>query len=299
MSAERPPSAPEHADNRGLRAFAEDALGSDVDIEDVSRGVGRLSIVWRLAAADGSVCYLKHHESRMLFDREDRAYAAWLPHLRKVPATHVPEVVARSEPLEALILTSLPAATPVPEITDQRTLAQAFRRAGRFLRCLHDLPLVEAAPDPIEHMRALIDRYVRGHAAAFDTRTIDGILADLDDGRPFAGAAFVCAHRDYSPRNWVLTEDGTLGVFDWERAQGDLWLADVTRMEFDVWHEQPALRDAFFAGYGRALTTHDREQVRLSMLIHAVASAGWAAQRGDAHFEGLARAVIARLRAES
>ncbi len=295
----RLPSDPGHPDNERLLDLAARTLGTSVRIEDVSRGVGRLSIVWKLSAADGETYYLKHHEARMLFEREDHAYAQWTPHLRGVAQTHVPEVVARSEPLEALVLTSLADASPVTALRDARTRRQAFRRAGRFLRALHDLPIAEQAPDAVEHMRGVIDRYVLAHAGAFDAATVDRILTELDDARPFEGTPFVCAHRDYSPRNWTFATDGTLSVFDWERAQGDVWMADITRMEFDTFHDEPALRDAFFAGYGRALTPRDRAQIRLAMLIHAVASAGWAAQRSETHFEDLARRVVQRLLAES
>ena len=280
---------------RGSGGFA----ASVILIEDASRGVGRLSIVWKLTDTAGVVHFLKQHESRKLFGREDRAYERWAPHLRSVTRTHIPTVVARSEPLGALIVTSLPDATPVLELDDAQARADAYRRAGRLLRALHDLPLIEDAPDPVEHMRGVIDSYVRGHASAFDSATIERILAELDEGRPFEGVSFVCAHRDYSPRNWILAQDGTLGVFDWERAQGDIWLADITRMEFDVWHADPSLRDAFFAGYGRGLTDRDRAQLRLAVLIHAVASAGWAAERQDLHFEGLGRRVVERLLDES
>ncbi|MDJ0522265.1 MAG: aminoglycoside phosphotransferase family protein [Planctomycetota bacterium] len=292
-------SAPDHPDNDDLRTFVEETLGTGLQFEDVSRDVGRLSTVWAVISSDGTRHFVKQHEERKLFEREDRAYARWVPHLRSVQQVHVAEVVGRSDALGALVLTSVPEGTLVVELTDERAQATAYRRAGRFLRALHDLPLDERVPDPVQHMRSIIERYVIDHAQAFDRDTIDWALDALDDGRPFEGAPFVCAHRDFSPRNWVLAPDGSLGLFDWERAQGDLWFADVTRMEFDVWPAQPALRDAFFAGYGHPLTERDRRQVRLATLIHAIASAGWAAGRSDTRFEQLGRTVVARLRAES
>ncbi len=288
-------SSPDAPANEPLRALAHEALGSDVRIDDVSRGVGRLSIVWRLTPRQGGACFLKQPESRKLFEREDRAYRDWAPQLRGVPGVHLPEVLARSGRLGALVLTSLAETTLVQDLPPGRACEGAHRTAGRFLRALHGLALDGQAPDPVDHMRAMIDTYVIEHAEAVGSATADWLLGLLDEGRPFVGARFVCAHRDYSPRNWVVAPDGTLSVFDWERAQGDVWLADVTRMEFDVWPARPGLRDAFFAGYGRPLGRAERAQIRLAVLIHAVSSVAWAAERGDTAFEALGRRTIRRL----
>lgn len=288
-------STPDHSRNAALLAFVRASLGTLERIEDVSRPVGRLSVVWRVTSPGGAVHYAKQHESPKLFGRELRAYEHWVPQLRSVPGIHIPEVIARDDALGALLVTALPHGVLVSELDPDAAQEPAHWQAGRFLRALHALPLDGPAPDIVAHMRALIPRYVLAYAACLEPAQFDAIVDALDEGRPFEGARFVCAHRDFSPRNWLLTAGGSLGVFDWERAQPDIWLSDISRMEFDVWPARPALRDAFFKGYGTALTERSREQLRLATLIHAVASVGWAASRNDTHFEALGRATIRRL----
>jgi len=291
-------SAVDDPRNADLLAFVRTHLGTAVRIQDGSRAVGQLSVVWRATGAEGATWFAKRNETLRHFAREAHAYEAWVPRLRDVPGVRLPQVVARDDALGAFLFTALPGAGTVDAVSEIAEQATAHRLAGRFLQALHALPLPAPAPDVGAHMRALIGEYVLPHGGFFDQETFDWMVATLDEGRPFAGAPFVCAHRDCSPRNWILAPDGSLGVIDWERAQPDVWLADVTRMEFDTWPARPALRNAFFEGYGRPLDARVMRQIRLATLIHAAGSIAWAVPRGDTEFADLARAAVARLRAE-
>ncbi len=296
MSSSLPFSHPDHPDNVDLLAFVRASVGERVRIDDASRHVGRLSVVWRLTGPDGLVGFVKRHEEAKLYDRETHAYDAWIPQLRGVPGVHLPEVIARDDDLGAVVLTALADVTPVEDLAAEGPGEQAHHAAGRLLRALHDLPTEGGVEEGAALMRDLITRYVLPAEGRLDAALFDWIVASLDGGRPFEGLPVVCAHSDYSPRNWTMTSAGTISVFDWERAQKAVWVMDVTRMEFDVWPEHPALRDAFFAGYGLAPTERDRRQVHLAVLMHAVGSVTWAEDRGDMEFAALARGAIERLR---
>jgi len=282
-----------------LRAFVHDHLGAGVTITDSSRRVGRQSVVWRIDGDDGFVHYLKQHEALGLYERARMAYTDWTPQLEDGPCWHVPRVIAQDDELGILLLEALPGGTRVSELPAGPAKAEAYRAAGCLLRALHDLPVPER-PEPVAHMRAQIDRYVRNHAAVLDAGTRSWLLQRLDDGRPFAGAPIVCTHRDYSPRNWAAARvhgEMIVSVFDWERAEVDCAFHDMQRMEYDHWLEAPDLKHAFLDGYGGGLSPAQQEQLDLVVLINAVASVAWARDRGDTPFERLAQAAIDRLQA--
>jgi thiamine kinase-like enzyme len=111
------------------------------------------------------------------------------------------------------------------------------------------------------------------------------------------GLKLVPVHCDYSPRNW-LVEDGrnAIGVIDWERARPGYWVEDFHRMTLDHWWRRPALRDAYFDGYGREPSEKERRQAGMVSLVNAIGGVPWAIGHGDTQFEAHNRRVIATLR---
>ena len=280
-----------------LRGFVHDTLGP-VEIEDCSRSVGRQSTVWKLTGRDGALHYLKRHEARGLYDRATMAYTQWTPQLEGSSDWHVPRVVARDDDLGTLILEALPDATRVSEMPDDEDREAAYEAAGRLLAALHALPVIDA-PEPRAHMAAQVERYVLKHAQVLEPDLRAWFHATFDDLAPLADAPIVCAHRDYSPRNWTARRTGDrmiVSAFDWERAEVDCAWHDFQRMEYDHWEQAPHLKRAFLTGYGRELSTHDQRQLDLVVLINAIASVAWARERGDTPFEALALRAIERLR---
>lgn len=146
MSGRGDPGRAEHAP---LRAFARAALGGHLRLQDRSRSVGRLSVVWRATTPDGTACYVKQAESAKLYRRERDAYLRWVPRLAGVAGTHLPELLAHDDELGALALTALPAAVRVCELAydDPRRLEEGEERQLALYVLLHALATIPWAAE--------------------------------------------------------------------------------------------------------------------------------------------------------
>ena len=288
---------------RALRAFAEHTIGRIVDLEDRSRTFGRLSLVWRLEAADGRQYYLKRHEERRLFERELRAFRDWLRRLPEGARQMTVPVVATAD--DAMLFEAAPG-----EIVEDADLTSeerhaAYQLAGAFAAALHALPCegFGATADYGPQLLASAERWLALPGAGF-TEELRRWSRDLlrADGA-FARVDLVPAHMDYSPRNWLLHRQDRalwLNVVDWERARPAPWVEDVQRMAEDHWHADPAARDAFFRGYGRKPSDIEERQLRAVALANvALGAIGWGGQRGDTAFVAKGWAIFNRLRAET
>ena len=67
-------------------------------------------------------------------------------------------------------------------------------------------------------------------------------------------------------------------------------------MEYDHFHNEPHLRDAYFEGYGRGPSDSERLQLNAISLVTAIASIPWAIAHDDAYFAELSRTQIERIR---
>lgn len=95
----------------------------------------------------------------------------------------------------------------------------------------------------------------------------------------------VPSHGDYSGRNWVRTESG-IAVIDFGRFGYRPRRQDFLRMFFRRWHDHPAERELFLAGYGEEAEA-DGVDWWIDVLREAVSTAGWAHKVGDEPFERL------------
>jgi Ser/Thr protein kinase RdoA (MazF antagonist) len=105
----------------------------------------------------------------------------------------------------------------------------------------------------------------------------------------------VACHGDFSPRNWLVDEDGVVRLIDFGRFQRDHWTMDLLLMSRRYWLTEPRLRDAFFAGYGRMIEEVDRNYLRAAIGRWAVGTILWAREHDDAPFEELGREALADL----
>lgn len=293
--------SPDNPDNAGLVDFARRQIGGRVRIENSSRDFGRPSIVWRLTGADGTRVWLKRCETSRQFRRELLGLERYVPALGEQSWWSSPTLVACDREAEIILMTEvegelLTGATVSAD--EERTI---FRLAGRFARKLHGLTGV--APDdnaPAMQFRDRLERYLAAGEGSVDGGTADWARRLIDRACARGAVGAVPCHRDFSPRNWLLQRTATgirFGVIDWERGGADVWLQDVQRMAYDHWHSKPALRDAFFEGYGRAPTEVERLQLDAICTVGAIASVAWAKAHNDPTFAAVSRDIVERVRA--
>lgn len=89
-----------------------------------------------------------------------------------------------------------------------------------------------------------------------------------------------CRATSTTARNW-LTEAGTLYVIDFEWAQLEASVDDLTRLRYGLWNYHPHLQEAFLDGYGRTLTPDDHQVLRACGALRAV----WLVVRGHHYGE--------------
>lgn len=266
-----------------LRAFTATTLGSGLEIEDRSRTFGRKSVMWRVAAADGSAFYLKRHEFSHHYASEVRALNDWVPRLDPGSWWSAPEVVASSDDLGAVIITELPGQIIDDSTPERDELSAAYRHAGRLARSLHDSD-VDLSNEPRNQLYGPngIERYLEMSREHLDAGTCEWVKEVLTRPDVWEGLKVVPMHGDYSPRNWIIEPgDPTFKVIDLERSRPGYWLEDIQRMTHDNWLEVPQLSDAFFAGYGRTPSDAEWRQADQITLITCVGGVGWAISHDD------------------
>ncbi|MDZ7704135.1 MAG: aminoglycoside phosphotransferase family protein [Trueperaceae bacterium] len=259
------------------------------------------SLVWEVRT-DEQHLFVKQHRRVRKFRQELEVYRDWLPRLSPPFARQVPRLLyAQETPVALLILSAVPGRLAQDVALSTARDLDLYRRAGAFLRRLHDLPYRDDDPVPLSsatQQRAA--SWLRRSAPYLDRAT----LADLDDffaTAPAVDLPRVPCHRDYSPRNWLvdLYEDSfDFAVIDFEHSRSDAWLVDLVKLWDGPWIRHPAREDAFFEGYGRTLTERERHQFGVFTALHAVATIGWSAQHHDAAYERHGREVLARWQAE-
>lgn len=188
------------------------------------------------------------------------------------------------------------ATTWLPGVLVEGTPAEhdpdTYRQAGRALALLHGSA-----------------RYPGGdHEQRADARALawlDGphrIAPDLEArlraelAHPVPPRPLVPTHGDWQPRNWVVDEDGRVGVIDLGRADLRPAATDLGRLHVQQLRGRPDLEAAFLEGYGpdpREPVTWRRDRVR-----EAVGTAAWAHLVGDAEFEAVGHRMVADVLAE-
>lgn len=285
-----------------LRELVKTELGSRCKVLDRSRAFGRKSFTWKLTAEDGAGFYLKRHEHPRHYAAEVLALTEWAPRLVDGDWWSAPVVVARDDALGAVIMTELPG-TMFDEIEmapEERI--EVFRLAGRLAAMVHTLEV-----DPHKAGKAqtysgeMIGAFQKFAAPYLEKETLDWFTHVCGDSEIFAGLSPLPTHSDYSPRNWVIDRSANglrLGLIDWERARPGYWLEDVFRMVADHWRHEPAMRPAFYQGYGRFPSAREEHQLKQIALVNAVGAVPWAAEHGDADFAEFGRRTISWLRSE-
>lgn len=274
--------------------WAEARLGVAVRLRAAGHPDGEAR-VWRVDTESGEpLAYLKRHRVHDKWRRERMI----LGQLRRPPAAPVPELLDSDERGLALLLRACPG---VP--ATQTSLAPADERslheqAGHFRRRLDAVPVEEDDPLPVpEALARRLRAWLERARPSLSPALLQRVEAAFDVG-PFEGATRRWCHRDLGPHNWIVepTASGPrLHVIDFGQARPDAWLVDVLKLWDDAWLGDPALADAFFRGYGRALDPREHAQLRQLALLHGLATAAWGDRHAHEHFSRHGRAVLTRV----
>jgi hypothetical protein len=282
-----------------LRAFARKVLKSDLDFHNVSWETGG-ALVWRITASSGERFFLKRHETELRFELDTRAQEDWIPLLPEAERQMTVRLVGISQELRATIVIEVPGEMVLSARPSFEERLAVNRAAGAFAKVLHSIPFED--DDPLnygEYAATRLEQILEKTAPYVDIDLIRWARKTFDGGSAFGDVRRVPCHRDYSQRNWIIDRaDGGLkfGVIDWERARSDYWLYDAHRMVAGSWERDPALKDAFFDGYGRQLSDIEERRLLLLALVDVVGAISWAIAHNDREFELQSRRRVEYLR---
>ncbi|WP_329127459.1 aminoglycoside phosphotransferase family protein [Streptomyces sp. NBC_01465] len=257
------------------------------------------SRVWRITSGRRSV-FLKISPTPSFFARETRAYRSCVPALEPRQA---PRLLASRPTHLALLLTQVPGEPikTLPRIPS--THGAIHRQAGAWLRKFHGeqelvrdergealAELARAAQGAERHLQdagTLLTepeyKLVRLHAEALNE------LGPLPLG-------FV--HGDFQERNWLWHTDARrLGVIDYERSRPYVQVYDFIKLAGGPWADDPALRNAFFEGFGRDLTFDEHQALRCLGALDAASAIAWGSAHGDHTIVERGHRTLARLTA--
>lgn len=281
-------------------AWLRDVLGPCTVVADLTRQVG--SVV-EVHDRHGTPWVVKTAPTPGAFDREQHAYAVWVPHL----ADQAPRLLAAHPDSRTLVLER------VPGEADWSWDPARHREAGRLLRRLHDAP-PGGAPDqapgqapgqaPDQATGVGLGRLMHGRLDAALRRmpagtTVDPALVAAAERavgalkREHAALPRVPVHGDFGGHNWVRGPD-RLRVVDFADARLAPAALDFARLWVGPWWERPDLADAFFEGYGRPMTAQEHEAVRLQLPVFALSLVSHGARHGDREMERRGRHRLAR-----
>jgi aminoglycoside phosphotransferase len=282
MAASTPPDV--------LQRFAERSLAADVDFSDRSWPHGEARI-WAVARAGATVAFLKQHRQPNKFQAELHAYRHYVPAL----GAAAPLLLAVHEHEPRALLFSALDGVLADEVTWPAEVEYRLHvRAGRLLKQFHGIPVAVAERARIESkMLAKTANWLSRATAYFPEATIDWARRETEAAIAAQPPICVC-HQDFGPRNWVVGEGEGVGLIDFERTTVDFQYIDWSRLWMREWLARPALRAAFFEGYGPVGGAWEATMRQL-LAVYAVAGVVWATEHGDAAFAEENARLIVRL----
>jgi hypothetical protein len=255
------------------------------------------SLMWKAAGDGGPALYVKVHAEPYLYERHVAAFRDWVPQL---PCS-TPEVLFEDQEHLLMVFAELDGVPLETASVSRETELEAYRVAGRVAKAFHHIELNESeeAWSAANAARNRMERYI----AMSDGKLCPELLAwtktVLPETELFRGERRVPCHRDYSPRNWLVSEtNGQLqwSLIDFERARLDLKYADFQRMWPDAWKGRPDRRTAFFEGYGLDLSADEEKRLRITVLTNCLGTIPWAVSNNDPAFGQWALDTLTELR---
>ena len=258
---------------------------------DVTNEPGLPPRLLKVVDSPGHRYVVKQHQNAGRFAQEVRAYTIHLRQMRDITAT----LVAHDAESRTLLLSHLPGRDCDDLSVPPEDAALVHHRAGAALRRLHD-----SSP---ENRTNLVGPRLAGRMHEWIARADRADILSPDDRRRLRAYALrlsttamegaVC-HLDFQPRNWRVQHD-ELFIVDFEHTRPDARVRDFARLEHRHWTGHPALRSAFFAGYGRPLSTSEQDLLHLFGALEAVTALVRGHENGDTELFKHGRALLRRL----
>lgn len=279
-----------------------DGLASDADVLDrISRWLGPVDVradrsqphgearVLELAPFDGRCAIAKWHRTDRNFAREVLAYERYVPTL----GSDAPQLIAHDEHLRLLLVTRAPG--EVVAGTDAAHDPAVHAQAGALIRRLHESDRSVRNSDYGAVLVRKFDRWADRAAQLVDADDLLAAERIVLEALELPEIDHVPAHRDNSPRNWVIDEGGRVRLIDFAAVEYEPWCTDLFRMSQREWLDAPHLREAFLDGYGRRPDELDERVLRSFHALGAVSTIAWATDHGEPAFAQEGREMLERV----
>ncbi|MGI8794765.1 MAG: aminoglycoside phosphotransferase family protein [Acidimicrobiales bacterium] len=183
---------------------------------------------------------------------------------------------------------------------DQAAEQALFRDAGGVLRRLHDaLPECDLpgwAETKVERLERWVARAPEGLLEPGDVAFARSMIRELPELPAPCG---VPCHGDWQPRNWLVTAEGSVLTFDFERTAINWWCHDILRMWWREWTDRADLAEAHLEGYGRRPDDDERAMITAVSAAEHITQIVWATEHGDTSFADAGRQNLAVMRRAS
>ncbi len=280
-----------------LTAWLSEELGSIRSCTPCGWSAGR-NRVWRVRRENGDSFHAKVLGEDRAFRQEVEALRIW-PAALPARAAGLPRLIASQSALRAVLMTSVPGQSFLSEAAGAPGGREVWRRAGEFLRELRSLPHVDTDPLPLrDAIPARLELWLeRGSGEV--TRE-EGLLARrlVGDGALFRDRTRVACHRDFQPRNWIVSREGErlrLSIIDFEHSRPDHPLTDLIRVLGHVGTERdPEFRE-LVGGLGLDRWADLVPEIRALTAVHAIGCIAWGVRHRDLPLSRQGHALLARL----
>ncbi|MFD7537506.1 phosphotransferase [Streptomyces sp. NPDC059819] len=279
--------------------FVERAVGRVAQWTDTSWARAE-SRVWRIRTVQGGTWYVKIHQNSRFHEREVRGLRTWAPAL----GAAAPRLVAAQRSLQAVILTAVPGRPLHGTVLSPDRERQAFRRIGALVRRIHQSRPPQPAPPGSGPAVAKAERHLDGAQSQLMPGDAEFVRSLVQQAQALEPLEWVETHGDLQLRNLLISSptdtrgsDTFVGVIDLERSEPGPAVRDLVRLS-DAWADRPDLRDAFQAGYGRALLPAEEARFVIDAALDSVSGISYGLAHGDPELVERGRRTLARLRAE-
>ncbi|MFG3301517.1 phosphotransferase enzyme family protein [Micromonospora chersina] len=200
---------------------------------------------------------VKAHRSPERHTQEVHAYRTWIPAL----GDRAPRLLAATDDPPAIVVTALPGVPLTRRLLDREAEQEAYRQAGQLLKTLHAAEPPRLEPDWTAWLAERAEYWIHHAGDQIAASYRAEVRARMRALRDLAPLPAMPCHLDFMPRNMIYSDDGIVGLIDFEHSRYDLTARDLVRLATRVWPRRPDLRTSFLEGYGE-LTATDQAVIR-------------------------------------